>query len=135
MIFHRPRHFEVIKSEKFAVYQHDPFNWKVKAFDFERAEDVCRESKLFHKSLNNWIENMSYDEKKKFINSLFSVINASGYDHFAEITKNVVPASAKMIKCLGSMDKDLRDAIFNSIRELSNVVRAEIPLLRLLSRS
>ena len=134
MIFHRPRHFQVIKSDKFAVYQHDPFNWQVKACGFERAEDVCRESRLFHKSLNNWIENMSFDEKKKFITSLFSVISASGYDRFSEISKNVVPASAKMIKCLGSMDKDMRDAIFNSIRELSKLIKAEIPILRLLSR-
>ena len=39
-----------------------------------------------------------------------------------------------MIKKLGKMDKEMRDAIFNSIHELSNVVRAEIPLLRLLNK-
>lgn len=135
MIFHRPRHFEVIKSDKFAVYQHDPFNWHVTGCNFENANDVSRESKIFHKSLNNWIETMSVEQKEKFISSLFIVINASGYERFSELTKNVVPASARMIKCLSGMEPDMRDAIFNSIRELSKVVRAEIPLLKLLNKN
>ena len=134
MIFHRPSHFEVIKSESFAVYQHDPFNWHVLGADFEKANDVCRESKFFHKSLNHWIETMSIEEKEKFISSLFDVIKAAEYDRFSAITKNGLSASARMIKKLGKMDKEMRDAIFNSIHELSNVVRAEIPLLRLLNK-
>ena len=134
MIFHRPRHFEVIKSESFAVYQHDPFNWHVLGADFEKANDICRESKFFHKSLNHWIETMSIEEKENFISSLFDVIQSSEYERFSAITKNVVPASARMIKKLGKMDKEMRNAIFNSIHELSNVVRAEIPILRLLNK-
>lgn len=134
MIFHRPRHFEVIKSESFAVYQHDPFNWHIIGPDFEKAADICRESKFFHKSLNNWIETMSVEEKEKFISSLFDVIKASEYERFSAITKNGLSASARMIKKLGTMDKDMREAIFNAIHELSRVVRAEIPLLRLLNK-
>ena len=77
---------------------------------------------------------MSVEEKEKFISSLFDVIKASEYERFSAITKNGLSASARMIKKLGSMDKDMREAIFNAIHELSRVVRAEIPLLRILNK-
>lgn len=134
MIMEHPETFEIIKSEKNGVWQHDAVNWQIIGNSFEHRREFTKESRFFHKALNNWLEKLSSEEKEKFIASIFTVIEASGCKSNSEIAENLIPASARMIKCLTKMNKETRDGVFNAIHTLTDVVKADIPVLNLFKK-
>ena len=77
---------------------------------------------------------MSTQEKQAFVDSIFEVIEASGYKTITEFYDNPVMASAKIIKKLAKMDKTTRDDIKRVMHNLRTCVKEEIPFLQIFER-
>ena len=129
MIFNHPQNFEIIKSLKKGVDQHDAMNWQILGSNFIEESEFQAESVFFHNSLNNWIEQLSVEEKTDFVNSIFTVIEATGCKTNTQVMASPVVAAAKMMKCLRGMENDTRIKIRRAIKALRDTVRAEVPFL------
>ena len=133
MIFHQPRYYEIVKSSSRSPGQHDPVCWQILGTSFVSKNEFAKESLFFNASLNKWIETMSIEEKSGFVNSLFEVIEASGFDSVTDISENLVPATANMIKKIATLDKETRNAIDSAMKTLRQCVKTELPIFKLLN--
>ena len=133
MIFHQPRYYEIIKSSSHNPGQHDPVTWQILGKNFVSKKEFTKESIFFNTSLNKWIETMSLEQKSGFVNSVFEIIEASGFDSITDISENPVQAAAKMIKKIAGQNKETKEKIDTALKALRQCVKTEIPILRLLN--
>ena len=133
MIFHQPRHYEIVKSTSRNPGQHDPVTWQISGTNFVSKKEFAKESIFFNTSLNKWIETMTVEQKSGFVNSVFKVLEASGFDSTTDISENPVTASANMIKKFTALDKETKDKINSALKVLRQCVKTEIPILKIMN--
>lgn len=127
MIFHHPQKFEIVKSDGFAVLQHDPLTWQILGPDFETQKDFAEESKFFYKTLNEWVENLNSSQTKEFVTALWDIIMASGAKSLTELQKNTFISGAKMFAKLTSLDKETKREVKVVLDLLKDIMFKDTP--------
>lgn len=133
MIFDHAKDFEIIKSEHFAIMQHDALVWQIEGADFIHEDDFTEQSKFFNKAFNQWIEKLNEDNKRKFIRAVFDVIEATGLETNSQIRDNMLSASTKMLAAFTDLDKETRAEVHNVMKMLRHVINANLPIFNLVS--
>jgi len=128
MVFQHPKSYKIIDSSAFTLFQHDAFSWNVMGNDFIYCDDFAEESKLFHQSFNEWMDSLSLEDRKRFINVFFDVVYASGAKTNLEIENNKLQASAKMLAAFHALELDDKKHITNMLRMLFKTGRDNIPM-------
>ena len=130
MIFHHPKEFEIVKSDGFAFWQHDAMNWQIMGSSFINEADFTDESRLFYKAFNQWIDKLNTEQKKRFVETMFFVLEASGAKTNNEIEKDALKATAKMVAAYADMDKGRRKELKNILSMFKDVITDDIPIFK-----
>lgn len=104
----------LIRSTGFSVLQHNPFYWKVKETELLPAKKYTRTSQKLDVAVHQWIEGLSDDEKKKFIDIIFDALDTLDTHSFTVFFQTVllqVPPLYRQYKSLGTEDKELFDTV------------------------
>lgn len=110
MILETPEPCTVVQSTQRGILQHLAFSWKVSNGAFEVLPSVSPGSHYFNTSLNEWIRNLSVDQRKKAVNALFSVMASAGADRFSGMLASLPRALPDMIgSFVGLSDEDRRN--------------------------
>ena len=68
----------VVKSTNPGLLQHAPFSWVVDGDDFALARAVSYDTYRTNKRLGAWIEAMQPDERERFVEVLYKLVQSSG---------------------------------------------------------
>lgn len=63
----------VVKSSQSLLFQHDAFSWEVLGARFVRAKQLTKESRLVEAALKSWLNQLSREERKQFVDNLFQI--------------------------------------------------------------
>ena len=77
----------VVRSNKKGIYAHDAMSWCVDNLKFERAT-LSSFSKILEEKMIGWLNQYNMDERKKFVNSLFSVFSMAGIKSIIDVFEN-----------------------------------------------
>ena len=132
MIFHHPKFYEIVKSNAFAFWQHDPMSWQLSAKDFINTGDFTDESKLFHSAFNEWIDKLDVEQKKRFVDTMFCILEASGAKTNNELEKDALKATAKMLAAYAELDKDRKKELHDILGMFKDVIADDIPFFKLM---
>jgi len=132
MIFHHPEKYEIVKSDGFAVMQHDPLTWQILGPSFENKKDFTTESKMFYKTLNEWVERLDSIQTKKFVTALWDIIMASDVKTLSELSKSGLIAGAKMFAKMATMDRESKEEVRVVLDLLRDIVFKDTPLVKAL---
>ncbi len=127
MLLEGHKKYTVVESSRFGVMQHDPFSWKVAGDDFVTTEEVSDGAKYMNRTIRDWLDSLSQDEREKFTDLLFSVLDAGDARTFSEITqewrKNFLAiftairgSDPEMKKFMGELIKDFGLLLFHNLR-------------------
>lgn len=128
MMFEHVNQYKIVKCSADGILQHDPFSWNLMGPEFEAAGAFDEASKIFYTSFNAWANTMTDEERKKFIDSFFSVIYASGAKTNYEIDQNKIICGGKMLAKLAELSEEERKAFKKAIKVFIKVVEDEIPM-------
>ncbi len=128
MMFEHVNQYKIVKCSADGILQHDPFSWNLMGPEFEAAQSFDEASQIFYSSFNAWANTMTDEERKKFIDSFFSVIYASGAKTNYEIDQNKIVCGGKMLAKLAELSEDERKAFKKAIKVFIKVVKDEIPM-------
>ncbi len=117
MILTNPVNHQVVKSAASGILQHDGFSWLVKRNHFEHAE-FSDSGKLFHETLDRWIDGMDDDTRKSFTDTIFSVIESTGLDNFHDISIQKWKSAEAMLNALLTMPREKQSELFHLARQL-----------------
>ena len=121
-ILSRTGKFSVIKSRSTGFAQHIPYNWEIMGGGFITDAQRDGTSQLAEVALNEWISSLSPDERKKFIDTVWSVFSNVGVTELADLFdgKN----TRAIIKNYNSMDEESRAYISETLAKLRECVKA-----------
>ncbi len=130
MIFHHPKNFEIVKSDGFALWQHDAMNWQIIGSNFVNEAEFTDESRLFYKAFNEWIDKLDTEQKKNFVQTMFCILEATGAKTNNEIEADALKATAKMLAAYAEMDKDRKKEMRQIMSMFKDVITDDIPFFK-----
>lgn len=74
MLLEQDENYTVICSEEQGIMQHDPVTWKVLQTEFVSIPERKENSEVVSRTMHGWIYSLSLEERKKFVNTLFQII-------------------------------------------------------------
>ena len=128
MMFEHTKQYKIVQCSSEGILQHDPFTWNVAGPVFESAANFDEASEFFYSSFNSWAAKLSAQERKKFIDTLFDVIYASGATTNYEIDQNKIVCGGKMIARLAELDETERKAVVRAFKVFVKVAKDNIPM-------
>lgn len=109
MFFEHLKTYTVVESTQFGIMQHDPMSWQLEGKKFITHEELDTKSLSLNVNINAWLEPIPEEKREKIIDSVFSVLEATGASTNSEIEANLLKNSAKMLKALTKIDDEVRD--------------------------
>ena len=87
MLLYNGDNYRVVKSMRKSIYSHDFMTWVTKDKEFLGSE-LSLFSETFNKRILDWINKYSYEDREKFVVSLFSVFKKANIESLLDIKKN-----------------------------------------------
>ncbi len=109
---------EIIKSSASGFEQHNPYTWNVKGTAFEKAEDLSQASVFMNDTIEKWISELTDENKKLLINSVFDSLESSGATTLNDITNKKWEVYNAVVRAIYQMNFQTKNEIGNSIRKL-----------------
>ena len=115
----------VVKSAAAGIFQHDVTTWEVTKDKFVRAEPDAF-SDFVEKSLGTWLETMDDEARKSLVETVFSMIEMTEAETFAEFGENLFKNTGLIIKGLGRLPKEKRSELTAALGGLAEAGKATV---------
>ena len=128
MMFEHTNQYKIVESSGDGILQHDPFSWNVLGPQFEDAEKFDDISDFIYSSFNAWTEKLDPTERRRFIDTIFDVIYASGVRTNYEIDQNKIVCGGKMIARMAELADAERKSFMRAVKTFVKVAKNNIPM-------
>ena len=117
MIFEHQEDYAVVESSDFGLLQHNPFSWVVPQgeADFAYCEGLSAGARYMDDALAAWVAGVTPAERGRFIDELFGLLNATGAEHFSDITADWQQNVPKILCALSEVDPDTRRFLIDTL--------------------
>ncbi len=129
MLEHR-ENFDIVKSNTLGLLQHDQFTWEIEGNNFIYIENLTRNAKFTDKTLSDWLNNLSEEERERFIDSLYRVLSANNLtsiDDFKADWQTAIPAT---LHAISQLDGDTKKFILHTLKKLASLGIKNASILR-----
>ena len=120
---------EIVKSIEKGIMQHDIYSWQVTRDDFEIMEGVTKNSEYINKTINNWLESTTSEQREVFIDIVFELLNGvlTGRveDFLGGWTQNIPKISKKYKKLPDESKKSVTSMIKEFIKAYFKTIRSQ----------
>ena len=110
---------KVIKSDGKAIMQHDANTWQIVGNHFVEVEGRDSTSILADKTIRGWLKDLSMEDRKIFINTVFDILSSSGATCVSEFNASLITNLPKIIKALGGLSKEQSENMRKVVFELA----------------
>lgn len=118
MLMHQSDEFMVVESTRFWVMQHDPFSWVVNGRDFAYKEGLSEGSKLFSKSLNEWLNSIPHDKRIIFVDTMFDLLDTTGTKDVTHLTSDMIKNAYTILNALSDIDPEIKHFCYETLLSL-----------------
>ena len=98
----------VSRKDAVGLMQHDVFSWQMSGPLFERAKETTFSSQLLDKSLHDWLNQATREQRHSFVDGVFRLLEASGAATTAEMKTLLVRNAPNVIQAGIDTDPDAR---------------------------
>lgn len=121
-LFSSKGNFHIVKSRGSGAVQHVTFNWEISGGDFVRTTRDLK-GKRVDNALNRWINSMENEERRKFIDTVWSIIDGDDIITLGDLIDGKNTKS--FLEKYRSMDKESRDFIKDTLAKLREYTKEE----------
>ena len=75
MLLEHQEKFEVVKSSKSGIQQHDAMSWEVLGSHFVYVEEVAPQSILLDETMKKWIFQLTKEQREEIVDTVFSMLD------------------------------------------------------------
>lgn len=120
LLFEHEEEYVMVKSKQIGLLQHDPMSWEVLGGQFVYSDELTKGSQLLDHTLKSWINNLSEAEREQFVDSLFSILEATGAKTISDLTKAKLKKANMILKSYRAMDHTTKEMLSETIKLLTN---------------
>lgn len=113
MLLEHEEEYLVIKSSQSGLMQHDPLSWEVLGPRFIYLDGVKKNSRILDRTLKNWINEMTREQREEFVMILFHVLSETGAKNLSELSEDklgnlgALIKTAKAVKQMTAEDQEM----------------------------
>ena len=116
--------FTIIESRAHGFAQHIPYNWEIMRGGFITGAVRDGTSQLVEVALNDWIAGMTQEERKKFIDTVWSVLADVGVEELGDLFEG--KNTRAIIKNYNAMDEASRTYIGDALVKLRDCAKVSL---------
>lgn len=117
-MFDKCNDYTVVKSTSRGTAQHDTFNWEVKGHSYVRMTSLSSVGKRNEEQFNESLRDMTDEERKEIVDTLFSVIDSTGASNLSELADGKLKAVSTLMKNYTNLEKGKRDLVLGFVMRL-----------------
>lgn len=109
--------YKVTAADSIGLMQHFGMYWQVKDGDFDYCDCVTPRALAVSKAANEWMMNLPFEERKRRIDSVYSMFSSLGYSTFDEMSSHwseVVPTLLKIAMHMDSKTHELIRSVMSA---------------------
>ena len=118
MLLEHEEDYVVVDSHQQGLMQHDGFSWVVLGPGFVRLPEVSASSRINDKALKAWVRDMTLEQRERFVDGLFNVLESSGAVTLTDLKEDKLKAAGAMVQAMKDMDKETRDVLVHAVKLL-----------------
>ncbi|MFU0513549.1 Mbeg1-like protein [Gardnerella greenwoodii] len=103
--------YKVTVADSIGLMQHFGMYWQVKDGDFDYCDCVTPRALAVSKAANEWMMNLPFEERKRRIDSVYSIFSSLGYPTFDEMSSHWSEVVPKLLKIAMHMDSKTYELI------------------------
>ena len=107
LLFNDYKHI-VVKTEKKGIWGHDGTGWQVLGNHFEECEHREEDSYILEEAMHNWLNEIPDEDRRKFVDMLFSFYDSSEKDDIHEMWNDKAAAFKFMLSNYRNMNAEER---------------------------
>ncbi|MBS3985593.1 MAG: DUF2974 domain-containing protein [Selenomonadales bacterium] len=108
----------IVDSKGLGIWQHDAFMWEVVGTRFVRAGKLSMHSRNLDSILEGWLDSLSMDERKQFVDALFGMMRATGADAFDDMLMDGPATISTMKGYYLGIDRETRRRLTDIVMKL-----------------
>lgn len=117
--------FTVVRSDASSgIMQHFAFTWQISDDGhFALApERLSAQARFFNRSLNEWVHGMTVEQRRRVIDSMYEILQASGVNSIVDLPKSMPGSLLTMLGTARNLPAEDRNQIAAAIRQLTVAV-------------
>lgn len=114
MLLEHSEDYTVVESKAVGIFQHDAFSWQVEGDHFKVVDDRTRMSYFMDESVKGMIARLTLDQRKKFVDAFFKILELCDVEHCIDIPKNL----GKIIQQTINLDDELKETLLLVVKAL-----------------
>ncbi|MBQ8554494.1 MAG: DUF2974 domain-containing protein [Clostridia bacterium] len=96
--------YTVVKSDAIGLLQHDSFTWQILGTSFVKVEELDVGSQLVDQTVHAWLARVAPEQRKRFVNTLFDLLEATGATTMKELLHDVPGRATAILRALQGVD-------------------------------
>ncbi len=121
--------YRIIKSDGSGIMQHDPFLWQIENDDFINGEKIYMSAHFFDSTFNDWVYNSAPEEREKFVEALFEMINAANAENatsFVDWSENIKNNPTIIYELFKEFDPETRNLVLKGFGNLFSTINKNV---------
>lgn len=120
----------ILKSTQTGIMQHDVYSWQVLGGKFVKDE-LTNSSEFIDKTITNWLKEVSPEQREKFIDTIFEILNTTQAETLSEIKSKAFSNAKTMVKTYQSLDAETKKIITKTLEEFLRIGKSNIQIPKL----
>lgn len=118
MLLEHDENYTVVKSrQKSGFLQHNGLSWEILGNSFVHLEDVNPESRKIDRTVNQWIRDMTPEQREEFAEAVYQLFSVDG----AQTLTDLVAARKKWFSHTKSLDPKVHETIQKMLSDLIGI--------------
>ena len=134
MLFETREHVEdgytVVSSDGASIMQHFALHWQVDHGQFVQADGLTSSAQYLARTINGWMAKYDDEHRRKFIENLFAIFEAGGYDTFGDLTSHLTQSLPFMLAAARNIDVEDRDVMIEVLKGFAATAAASVILAK-----
>lgn len=110
--------YTTVKSSNHGVWQHDAMSWEVMGNHFVEMASTNKTSRFLEKTVAQWLSGISLEERRRFVNTIFEIIAATGKDTLSSFQTDGLKAALEIINSYQKMKKEEKEHVRKILQQL-----------------
>lgn len=116
----------IVRSSGVGIMQHLAYNWEVLRTEFLRSDGLSKSGSFVSRTLSNWLGELSEDDKRNFVDTIFQVIEAPEKSTISEINSNKLATYPTVFKAIRGLSQQQQASFRETLKKLAQSGRDAI---------
>jgi len=116
-------HYEVIRSSGLSLIQHNIYTWQVDGRRFIREKKLGNNAIFVEHTFNGWVESQDDENRKKFIDGIYSIIDACSAEKLSDLMKDGGKKFNIIVNEIKDLDEESREQLKSVFKAFTVVAR------------